>query len=295
MSDKLGIQTYFDEDAGRTLTLVDETEYDVIDRAQREAAQAYYKREAAIKTGGNTRYVNSYHEPIKSVSARAPLHVLGALLKLLPYMSYEHRGVLIRGSKRMGIDEVASAIGKKPRASKEIVRQLRESGVLITEKESRRDVYSISSEYHTIGYVNQAQRYTKLYQTAARERLGNVSISAAGLLYKMLPYFSYEYYYLCENPDERSIDLVKALTIRGLARLIGEDHAHVMTYLRELSRYGFVMVSGAYDTFTIKVNPDVMYRKKYRDEYAQTLSADFRLHERTFAESPEKVVQILHS
>ena len=295
MDNRLGKRWYFDELEGRTLTIVDEEEYDVVDREQREAVRSYYRREEAIKTGGNLRYVNSYHEPIKDVSRRVPLHVLGALLKLLPYMSYDHCGVLIRGGKRKGIDEVAAAVGKKPRASKEIVRQIRESGVLETEKEGRRDVYAISDVYHSIGYTRQAERYTKFYQAAARERLGNVSIHAAGLLYKMLPYFSYEYYYLCENPDERSIDLVKALTIRKLAQLVGESHERVIAYLRELSRYGFVMVSGTYDTFTIKVNPDVVYRKKYRDEYAETLAADFRLHERTLTESPEKVVEILHS
>lgn len=276
-----GPQYYYDEDIDTNLVIVPAGEYEVISRAEAERRREYYRRERAIRLGGNTRYVNCYHEPVRDISARVELHVLGALIKLLPYMSFKYgNGILIRDGKRMGIDEVAKTIDKKSRASKDIVRQLKESGVLTTEKDGRRDVYGVSAEYHSIGIVRQDERYTKLYQTASRERLEKVSIQAAGLLYKMLPYFNYEHYFLCENPDEKDIDKINALTMRGLAKKIGEEHSTVVRYMRELSRAGFVMLSVAYGVDVIKVNPDVMYRKKYRDEEADRLSAEFGVHER---------------
>ncbi|MNC06823.1 hypothetical protein D3C75_543460 [compost metagenome] len=61
-----------------------------------------------------------------------------------------------------------------------------------------------------------------------------------------------------------------------LARAIGVEEQTVTRAMKELSRFGFVMRSEAYGAIVIKMNPDVMYRKKYDDdEYTQGIRYEF--------------------
>lgn len=274
-----GPHAYYDEDTGRNLVIVPVDEYQVRKISDIEEQRAHYRRLEAMKSGGNTGYVNCYHDPIKALSERLELHELGALLKLLPYMSREHGGELITRGKRMGIDDIAKVIGKSKRPTIRIVTSLTDSGVLIAEKDGKRHVYRVNPEYHSIGAVIGNNRFTKLYQTKTRLNIEKVSIQAAGLLYKTIPYFHFQRYYLCANPNESNPREICHLTQEDLAALIGEDPSTVSRRIQELIRAGFIMRMESYGNYVLIVNPDVMYRKKYRDEEAERISAQFALVE----------------
>lgn len=241
----------------------------------------YAQREDARKR--NTRqYVTSYHEPVRKLSTILELNELGAVMKLLPYMRIDKAGELYYEGLRMGIAEISKAIGKAKRWTITLVSTLVSCGVLTESKEGRRKVYAIDPEYHTIGRtLKQGESFTKVYQTKTRSDVKNLTVQAAGLLYCMIPFVHYEMLYLCTNPNEKNIDALDHITQASFARILGVDEQTARRGLRELSREGFVMRSDAFGTIVIKMNPDVMYRKKYDDDdYTQSVRYEFAQNKR---------------
>jgi hypothetical protein len=106
--------------------------------------------------------------------------------------------------------------------------------------------------------------------------LKDVSIQAAGVLYKALPYFHFSRYYLCHNPNTSADkEEILHLTQRKFAEMVNVDRKVVDRALKELSQHGFVMISKAYGATVIMVNPDVMFRQKMADEYTDFVRNQF--------------------
>lgn len=258
----MSIETYYDESTGRTLTIVDADEYSVIRRDVMEDWHESKRRQAAIERGGIRNYVTAYHGPVRKLNDILSLNELGAIMKLLPYIRFDRGGALMDGEKRMGVVEVACAIGKAKRWTVEIIASLTRSGVLTAEKEKRRLVYNVSEAYHTIGRVIEGTPYTKIYQMKTRTDIAKVSIQAAGFLYKMIPFIHYEYLYLSCNPNERDRTKIRHLSQARFARETGIDDETASRCMRELIAAGFVMRSEAFGAKIIRMNPDVMFRKR---------------------------------
>lgn len=235
----------------------------------------YAQREDARNR--NTRhYITSYHEPVRSLARILEINELGAVMKLIPYMRRDKGGDLYANDKRMGVDEIAKAVGKSKRWAEGVIRTLITVGVLTEKREGRRKVYGVNPEYHTMGETVPGARYTKVYQTKTRSDVKDISVQAAGLLYCMIPFIHYERLYLVHNPDEGDSDALIHMKQADLAREIGVEEQTVTRGMKELSRHGFVMRSEAYGAIVIKMNPDVMYRKKYdRDEYTESVRYEF--------------------
>ncbi|MGG4142978.1 hypothetical protein ABEW34_07580 [Paenibacillus algorifonticola] len=286
MADTFGKQAYYDDETGRTLLVVDEAEFSVMSHEQLSAIQDAKRRKAAIEAaGGGRNYVVAYHVPVRKLNDILNLGEIGAVMKLIPYMRFDRNGELRYAAKRMGIEEIARAIGKARRWTVTLVSGLVTAGVLITEKDGKRNVYNVSEAYHTIGRAIKGTTFTRIYQTKTRTDIAKVSIQAAGLLYKMIPYIHYEYMYLCCNPNVRHSDEIRHLSQTRFAEEVGVDDITALRCMRELITAGFVMRSEAFGAKIIRMNPDVMYRKRPRDEndeytefvrneFKQALSAD---------------------
>lgn len=277
---KLGKQSYYDDDIGRELTVVDEAEYSVMSRDQLAAIHESKRRAAAISASGDGRnYVVAYHGPVRKLNDILSLNEIGAVMKLIPYMRFDRNGELRAGTKRMGIEEIARAIGKARRWTVTLVGGLVNAGVLITEKDGKRNVYNISAAYHTIGQAIKGTTFTRIYQTKTRTDIAKVSIQAAGFLYKMIPYIHYEYMYLCCNPNVRHSEEIRHLSQNRFAKEVGVDDITALRCMRELITAGFVMRSEAFGARIIRMNPDVMFRKRPRyehDEYTEFVRGEFK-------------------
>lgn len=265
-------QSHYDEDTGTYLTIVDSSRYDV----RRKPRPRTVTNKSYFKTRGNTSYIECYHDPVRSLNDTLKIHELGALIKLLPYMRRNLNGRLELDKRLMGIAEIASVIKKTHRPTTRIIDSLVKAGVMITERDGKRNVYGINPLYHAFANELDNGHYTKLYQTKTRISIEDVSLQAAGLLYKTLPYFHYSRYYLCANPNERNGGLIQHLTQNELARLIGEEISVVSTHIRELINAGFIMRQSAYGNEVLRVNPEIMYRKKVLDEEATRVIEEFR-------------------
>lgn len=152
-----------------------------------EAARDYYEREAARMRGRGRQWVACYHDPIKHLADQLGIELLGALIKLLPYLQFESEGLLMKGKdKPMTRAEVEKVIGRSTRQTKTILKRLEDAGVLFKRRNGRTFVYHVSDEYHTKGKAR-AIPFTKLFQTYARQKLDKLTLQEAGLLYMVLP------------------------------------------------------------------------------------------------------------
>lgn len=240
------------------------------------------KRRKELRESGPTRYyVNCYHDTAKLLSETLKINELGVLMKLIPHLKMNSGGQLYNKGSRMTSTAISKSIGKGKRTTDEILADLVSHGVLFTERDGRYVVYGINEYYHSIGKHVRKTYYTKVYQIKTRTDIGNLSIQAAGLLYKMIPYFNFEYCCLCDNPEETDQSKLRYMSHVKLAELIGVDRKFVDRYTKELRKYGFMTTMLFFEAELYVINPDIMYRK--RDEYtpyAEALRGLFVMGER---------------
>ncbi len=268
-------------------------DYTLRHRNQDDAYQRKQMVERASERRSQKRYVNCYHEPIKDVTQTLKLNELGALIKLLPYLRFNGNGLLEAQGKPMTAKDIAKAVGKSERATKSILSGLIAEGVIVKEGERKGTKYYVAERFHTIGYTLEGQAFTKLYQKETRLRADKLSIQEAGLLYKMLPYFHYQSYYLCANPDaDENEEELDHLNQAQLAALIGESVDTVRRGINVLMMRGFVLKMSSFNSTLIRVNPDVMFRAEYESEHTEEVRREFRELERSSCENLP--MQILH-
>lgn len=270
------IEYYYDKERNRTLVIADSEAVSVIPYEDLNASREKRARKEAIEHGPIRNYVNCYHEPIAALNEVLSVDELGSVMKLIPYMRMNTGGHLYYGPDRMDAKLVAKAIGKKIRRTREIIVALFDYGVLTREKVGRSYVYGVNERYHSMGFVIKGALYTKVYQVKTRTDIREVSIQAAGVLYKMIPYFNYAHYYLCVNPDESDEMKIEHLSHRKFAEMVDVNRNTVNNALVELRRHGFVMSVNAYGGQMYRINPDIMFRKKAEfDDYTDSVRKDF--------------------
>lgn len=223
------------------------------------------KKRRELAVGPRRAYVNCYHDTNKALSDLLAIHELGATMKLIPYIKFNSGGHLYYEGERMTATHIAKVIRKSKRPTDTIIQTLVSNGILFTERDGRFVVYGVNEEYHAIGSHVRTTYFTKVYQVKTRTDIANLSIQAAGLLYKMIPFFNYEWCCLCENPEETDVKKIRYLSHIQIARLLDVDRKFIDRYTRELRKYGFMATHIVYEAELYIINPDVMYRK--RDEY----------------------------
>lgn len=272
-----GIEYWFDNETGEVKQVIDPKRFTVTSNEQREAYKRILDREHAIINGRSKNWVACYHDGIKSLSSKLTLEEMGAVFLLLPYMNLKRKGQLTMRGCRMNVNIIAKAIGKSVPQTKRLLPKLVEAGVMYKEREGKRFVYGVSSEYHTIGGGHDG-RFTKLYQqfTTTLKEEYDLTIQLAGLLYAILPYFHYVTFLLCTNPNEDDDKALDPMSERELSELLGLDRSTVYRLMRELSRRGVVAKIGSFGVSIYRVNPDLMYRLGYESDLAVAVRADFQ-------------------
>ncbi len=247
---------------------------------QRETARQHFERERMKLTYRGLNWVACYHEAILGIVRDLSLIEAGALIKLLPFLRFKSAGKLVADGKPLKQADIARILGRKKRQTIDILAQLEKLRVITCEKEGRSNVYYISVDFHSMGDVVEGASFTKLYQVKAREIAEELTLSEIGLLYKILPFFHYQTYYLCENPDEENPEVIRHLNREQLAEKIGHDPQTVTELVGKLRSKGVLMTTGSRNTTHYLVHPDVMFRKEYEDEYTRVVRRMFEEHRR---------------
>ncbi|SFS47399.1 helix-turn-helix domain-containing protein [Marininema halotolerans] len=262
------IRRYYDENGEERISAPADT-HKVISLAQSEA----YKRKVALKDRGKV-WVACYHEPIRSVVKKLTLIEAGAIIKLLPYLRFKSEGRLINEGKPLKQKDIQKVLGRGKKATSSILNKLKKLGIIEVDKIETSNEYRLNSGYHSMGFVEKAH-FTKLYQVKTREIIENLTISQTGMLYKLLPFFHYERYFLCANPNEKDPEFIRLLTREDLAVLTGHSRETVSRMMNALCDEGVIMQLSTAGVEAVIVHPDVMFRLNSETEHTRVVRKQF--------------------
>lgn len=261
-------------DTGEVVT----TTHGIFNIAQSEGYKKHKEREKYIIKNPGHRWVASYHDPIRNIIKDLSLIEAGAIVKLLPYLRFKGEGKLIKDSKPIKQADIQSIFKRGKKATREILERLQELGVIQVLKDGRNNVYVISANFHTMGEVSKGVGFTKLYREKTNDIVSDLDLNETGLLYKILPFFHYQTYYLCANPDEPNPEVIQHLNREQLAEAIGHDAMTTTRMVDKLRAKGVIMTTSSGNSTLYLVHPDVMFRKEAEDEYTTVVRRMFEEH-----------------
>ncbi|HFK1717450.1 TPA: replication/maintenance protein RepL [Bacillus cereus] len=253
-------------------------EYSLVNRKQAEGYKRAIEKEQYRLLSRGKNWVASYHDPIREVITGLTLTEAGAIIKLLPFLRFKSDGKLIKNGKPLKQMDIQRIFKRGKVATTKILTRLEELSVIHVLKEGRSNVYSISANFHTMGDVKNGESFTKLYQVKTQEIVADLDLNEVGLLYKILPFFHFQTYYLCSNPNEQDAKEIKHLNREELAEATGHDLATISVTVNKLRSKGVIMTTNSRNRVRYLVHPDVMYRKDTEDEYTEVVRRMFAEH-----------------
>lgn len=253
-------------------------DYSLRHRNQDQAFQDVQEKERYKEATIGKRWVAGYHDPISNVLNVLTLIESGAIVKLLPYLRFKADGKLIKDGKPLMQKDIQRIFKRGKKATRDILHRLEELGIITVIKEGRSNVYYISANFHTIGNVREGEKFTKLYQVKTQEIVEDLDLSEVGLLYKILPFFHYEEYYLCANPNEKDPDIIQHLNREQLAEAISHDIDTVTDSVRKLQNKGALLSTKSGRTVRYLVHPDLMFRQSKETDWTHSVRKLFSQH-----------------
>lgn len=247
---------------------------------QAEGYRKYIDKERYKYETKDRHWVASYHGPIAKISEELTLTEAGAIIKLLPYMRFKAGGKLISDGKPLKQADIQRIFRRGRTATARILNVLEGKGVINIQKEGRNNLFYISTEFHEIGSVRASENFTKVYQAKTREITDKLELHEAGILYKIIPYFHYERYYLCANPDEPDREKIRYINRKELAAIVGLNPDDVTRVVAKLRRLGALMSTKSGVTTRYLVHPDFMFRQAKETEWTKAVRQMFEAHGR---------------
>jgi len=247
---------------------------------QKEMIRKHYEKERAKLRMDGRWFIMCYHDPIRKIIRDLSLIEAGAVIKLLPFLRFKSEGKLLKNGKPLKQSDIQHILKRGKKATQAILDRLETLGVIEKERDGRNNVYYISLTFHSMGDVISDAKFTKLYQVKAKQIADELDLNEIGLLYKILPFFHFQTYYLCDNPDEEEPEIIRHLNREQLAALIGHDPQTVYENINKLRSKGVIMTTGSRNTTHYLVHPDVMFRKEIEDEYTRVVRRMFEEHRR---------------
>lgn len=272
--------------AHRELTIVDRSTGEIISdgtayirhKSQDDAYKRQLDKERYIHAESNRHWVASYHTPIKVVSKALSLTEAGAILKLIPYMQFNENGRLVKDGRPLNQTEIQRIFKRGKTATKSLLLSLETIGILRKKKDGRSNVYFISDVFHEKGNVRTNERFTKLYQVRAREITDELNLHEAGVLYKVLPYFHYDLFYLCANPNEMDPDKLIYINREELSKIVGLDVGDISRLVSKLKRLKALMSTSSGRSVRYLIHPDLMFRQARETEWTRSVRRMFEAH-----------------
>lgn len=244
-----------------------------------EQRQAYKNRVAYMDREKGSHWVSAYHEAIRSITKDLTLTQAGAILKLLPYLRFKSEGKLISNGKPLKQTDIQRIFKRSRNKTSELLAELEALGVINIVKEGRSNVFYVTADFHTMGHVADGVKFTKLYQTKLIEVTEGLQLNDVGILYKILPYFHYSEYYLCDNPDEQNPQEIKHLDRELLAERIGHESETVSRLITKLRGRKAILTTRSGYTTRYLVHPDLMFRQQIETEWTRSVRKMFEQHD----------------
>lgn len=272
-----GVFSYVDENGEQRISAPSHT-HKIVSLAQSDAFKAMQQAENFKLATKDRDWVASYNDPIREIITGLTLTEAGAIIKLLPFLRFTSEGKLIKDGKPLKQTDIQRIFKRGKAATIKILDRLKEIGIIIVEKEGRSNVFHISANFHTMGYVRDGEKFTKLYLVKTRDITSDLDLNEVGLLYKILPFFHFSECYLCDNPHEDNPRVIKHLTREELAERVGLDVTTVTLAITKLQRKGAILSTKSGRTVRYLVHPDIMFRQKIDTDWTRSVRKMFAQH-----------------
>ncbi|MED4342841.1 hypothetical protein [Bacillus licheniformis] len=188
------------------------------------------KREYRSKQGD---FVIMKDKRIKAVAEQLTLSQAGLLFALVPFMAKGKQGKLTIKGQRLGKKEIAKIVNSKEDTVYRLLSELEAYGVLTSEKEGKRLVYSVNQAFITNTKLDeQIDYFTRVFKGKAEKLLKVLTVQELGCLMKMLQLANSRYLVLCHNPYELEAPKVQPLKREELAQELGVS----LAYLKKLTK-----------------------------------------------------------
>ncbi|WP_163538683.1 hypothetical protein [Gracilibacillus sp. YIM 98692] len=254
------------------------TEEQVKEKQERQAnGRAVYRARKNYHEKDNRRFVINFISPIRGLLPNLTLTDAGVMMKLLPYTQTDRK--LKKNGKALEIADISKIIKRSEKPTRRALSRL--ENVSLLESTGRPKNYYVNPFYHLKGSLKgrKDEKFVKLYKSKAKELLDRLSLNEAGIVYKILPFFHYETFILCGNPNEENPKLYEELSQTMLSELIGHDKDELNKLMKSLRTKGVLMQSESSYVKSHYVHPDLFYRKDYEDEHTREIRAMFERNE----------------
>lgn len=229
----------------------------------------------------NNQWIGCIHDNIKSISNSLSLINAGAIMKLLPYIKFNSNGLLFCNNNPMSTKEIELILNRSTRGTSNILKELIELDVLTIKKKGKINTYYINNKYHTFGKMLKGHsNFTKIFINKIKEVSTLLNLNELGLLYKIIPYFHYEFFSLCSNPDENDITMIDYINKEQLATIVNCNTKVIYNITNKLHNNYLLLTIKSGKQINYIIHPDLMYRKQLDSTtYFETVRQFERLKE----------------
>lgn len=234
----------------------------------KDQSEAYKQRLDYMSRENKSKWIACHHESIENINKELSLINAGAILKLIPYMSFNNDGILVIDDRYLKKSDIQNIIGRNEKTSRGIYKNLIELGVLIEYKDSNKTYIKVNEKYHTFGKINISNlKFTKIFIKKLKELSDILKLNELGLLYKVLPYFHYSQYYLVRNPNESDLNKLEFINRNELAALLEVTPQNIHILLSKMKKSKSLIVTESGRTVRYLIHPDLLYRDKIDTEW----------------------------
>ncbi|MEK4014166.1 hypothetical protein [Peribacillus sp. FSL M8-0224] len=244
-------------------------------RPKTEQQMRYAAKKRAIEEGKGPNFIACFPQELRKINRELTLIEAGAAMRLLGFLRWKENGRLINEGKSLTIKDLSKIFKKGLTATKDILNRLESFELVSRSREGRANAFFINPRFFQFGGKINSKDFTKLFVVESRNLVNDLSIQEAGLLWKIIPHFNYENYYLCVNPTEKD---AKHMSRETLAAHIKHDPKTVGKLMSGLNRRGAVLITQTLGSKRYLINPDLMYRKSYEDETTRNVRGLFEQH-----------------
>lgn len=149
----------------------------------------------------------------------------------------------------------------------------------------------LNNDYFVKGKLKKGQVATRLYREEIRYVFNSVEvkhIKKLGYFFMLIPYVHRELNIVCKNPDEKSHDLINAMTAVEFAEVIGYNVSNIRKLMSDLIKIKTVSgesIIGVFltESFKLKnarilINPSVFYASRLSSDTYGALKTMFSKH-----------------
>jgi Mn-dependent DtxR family transcriptional regulator len=234
----------------------------ILTQKQMEKLEEKNKMEKALKYGKSRKFAQIKRKPIRWMMSKLTFTEAGAFIKLLPYIHYNQNTLSYsKDGEFLKRKDIAKILGKSEERTKKILKKLCEVGAINKQKIGRENIYIVNERFAYIGKMkNKKSIFTRLYLMPIKDKSKEMTLEELGFLYSIIPFFHYQTYALCHNPDCVFRDQIQFIRRTELAELLKVSPNTVTNLFNKLNKRGVIMYVKAYGVNAYILNPRILSR-----------------------------------